>query len=89
MSFCDRHKHQFDGSHNMCLGCHAELAPQGDQGRHVHEPVKQGLCVSCHDPHASENKYQLVKSAPDLCLSCHKEMAKTLAVKSLAVGRPK
>jgi predicted CXXCH cytochrome family protein len=30
-------------------------------------------CTACHSPHASDHKYQLKQSAPDLCLTCHQE----------------
>jgi predicted CXXCH cytochrome family protein len=28
-------------------------------------------CTTCHDPHASDTRYQLHDAAPDLCFSCH------------------
>jgi len=40
----------------------------------VHPPAVRD-CLTCHDPHASENKNQLLKPTSegkrDLCLSCH------------------
>lgn len=66
----------------LCLNCHAELLPKGDQERHVHAPAKDN-CTACHDPHASDSKYQLKQATPELCLSCHTDLQKQ--IKSSAV----
>lgn len=58
----------------LCLQCHADKDPALAKSR-VHPPVAEN-CLSCHSPHASENKNQLLKAtsgdgAANLCLSCH------------------
>jgi predicted CXXCH cytochrome family protein len=37
-------------------------APQVGKGKYVHEPLKEGKCLDCHNPHSSDNK-SLVKTA--------------------------
>ena len=74
-----------DAPDRLCVGCHKELIPKGDQARHIHAPAKDN-CTGCHDPHASDHRYQLREATPQLCLSCHKELAKTLASSHIVHG---
>jgi predicted CXXCH cytochrome family protein len=60
---------------SLCLTCHAEKNAAEIKGT-VHPPAVRD-CVKCHDPHASENKNQLLKATSggekeNLCLSCHR-----------------
>jgi len=61
----------------LCLTCHSEKNAATLKGT-VHSPAVRD-CLKCHEPHASENKNQLLKStvgasqADNLCLSCHKQ----------------
>jgi predicted CXXCH cytochrome family protein len=41
--------------------------------------VVEGNCVKCHDPHASNNKANLLQAGNALCASCHKAMTDALA----------
>jgi predicted CXXCH cytochrome family protein len=59
----------------LCLTCHADKNAADIKGT-VHPPAVRD-CVKCHDPHSSENKFQLLKATSggekdNLCLSCHK-----------------
>jgi predicted CXXCH cytochrome family protein len=59
----------------LCLNCHADKNAAGMKGT-VHAPAAND-CLKCHDPHSSDNKYQLLLSTSgrgkgNLCLSCHK-----------------
>jgi predicted CXXCH cytochrome family protein len=36
----------------------------------MHKPMDDG-CTSCHDPHASDARYQLEQEVPGLCFQCH------------------
>ena len=59
----------------LCLTCHADKNAADIKGT-VHSPAVRD-CVKCHDPHASDNKNQLLKASAgdektNLCLSCHK-----------------
>ena len=60
----------------LCTTCHANKKAADIKGK-VHPPAVRD-CVKCHDPHTSDNKYQLLKAEAgnskdtNLCLSCHK-----------------
>jgi predicted CXXCH cytochrome family protein len=66
--------------YRLCLTCHAEKDATQIKGR-VHEPAVRD-CLTCHDPHASENKNQLRKAITgaskddNLCLTCHAQGTK-------------
>jgi predicted CXXCH cytochrome family protein len=58
----------------LCLSCHSDKNAAEAKGT-VHSPAVRD-CVKCHDPHASDNKNQLLKATSgdakeNLCLSCH------------------
>jgi len=62
-------------SHALCYTCHADKNPDDIKGT-IHPPAARD-CIKCHDPHTSDNKYQLLKpesgdQKENLCLSCHK-----------------
>ncbi|MFZ5947203.1 MAG: cytochrome c3 family protein [Stygiobacter sp.] len=55
---------------NLCNNCHDPI--KSDKVNHV--PFAKGDCVTCHNPHGSEQRFMLMqKSIPQLCFSCHKE----------------
>jgi predicted CXXCH cytochrome family protein len=37
----------------------------------VHQPVSEGDCVSCHDPHAADRPKLVAKPVPAVCYECH------------------
>ncbi|HLI62209.1 MAG TPA: cytochrome c3 family protein, partial [Terriglobales bacterium] len=43
----------------LCLTCHADFDAANLKGT-VHPPAVRD-CLKCHDPHESDNKYQLLK----------------------------
>lgn len=51
----------------LCNQCHP---PRGTM-KHVHAPVKGGMCTSCHNPHDSNHPKLLVQPAGELCATCH------------------
>jgi len=58
----------------LCVSCHADMNAATINGR-VHPPAVRD-CLKCHSPHASDNKYQLLKptsgdKGQNLCLECH------------------
>lgn len=61
---------------SLCLSCHDDI--KGGPGKSkVHAPVTRN-CLTCHDPHSSKYKNQLLKpteggKAENLCLGCHTE----------------
>lgn len=52
----------------LCYGCHED---QMVWGPNVHGPVAVGQCLFCHNPHRTQNKYQLEAPVPDICYLCH------------------
>jgi predicted CXXCH cytochrome family protein len=59
---------------SLCFTCHADKNPADIKGR-IHPPAVRD-CLTCHDPHASDYKDQLLKptsgdKAENLCLECH------------------
>ncbi len=60
----------------LCLTCHADKDASQIKG-HVHKPAIRN-CLTCHDPHESDNKNQLLKPTSgdkneNLCLTCHNQ----------------
>ena len=61
----------------LCITCHADKNAADLKGT-VHPPAVRD-CLKCHSPHASDNKYQLLKpasgttKADNLCLTCHSQ----------------
>lgn len=58
-----------NGKAGLCHECHERK----DTRKHVHPPVAAGDCTDCHDPHQSENKYQLKGDGGALCYMCHEK----------------
>ena len=51
----------------LCYGCH----DKGVFGKKtVHAALQMG-CLSCHNPHSSDNEKLLTAPMPDLCFTCH------------------
>jgi predicted CXXCH cytochrome family protein len=50
-----------------CISCHENI----EFKEFVHWPLMYGECTSCHNPHGSEYKFQLVSEGSDLCFQCH------------------
>jgi predicted CXXCH cytochrome family protein len=60
--------------YKVCLTCHSEKDATQIKG-HVHPPAARD-CLTCHDPHTSDFKNQLLKATSgekkdNLCLTCH------------------
>ena len=58
----------------LCVTCHADKKAADIKGT-VHPPAVRD-CLKCHDPHTSDNKFQLLKATSgdkkdNLCLACH------------------
>src|SRR5579864_3173584 len=58
----------------LCFTCHADKNSANIKGT-VHNPAVRD-CMKCHDPHTSDNQFQLLKpmagsEKENLCLSCH------------------
>ena len=62
--------------YKLCLTCHGDKDSTQIKG-HVHQPAVRD-CLTCHNPHSSDNKNQLLKATSgdkkeNLCLSCHNQ----------------
>jgi len=60
--------------YSLCLICHADKNAAEIKGT-VHKPAVRD-CAKCHDPHSSDNRFQLLKPTSgdqkeNLCLECH------------------
>jgi predicted CXXCH cytochrome family protein len=42
----------------------------------VHQPVREGECLACHDPHASDQPGLLNARSAETCFSCHSGLPK-------------
>jgi len=51
---------------DLCAMCH-----KARKGSVLHGPYKNGQCLTCHDPHASDFKAQTRAPGNSLCLECH------------------
>lgn len=58
-----------NGKAGLCGECHERK----DTRKHVHPPVAAGDCTGCHDPHQSDNKFQLKEADAALCYQCHEK----------------
>lgn len=62
--------------YKLCLTCHGDKDATQIKGA-VHKPAVRD-CLTCHSPHTSDNKFQLLKATSgdkkdNLCLTCHNE----------------
>jgi len=60
-----------DARFKLCLTCHADFQDKMKKP-FIHTPIKQGGCVACHSPHASNYPKQLQADTSAICLTCHK-----------------
>jgi predicted CXXCH cytochrome family protein len=73
-----------DATGKACLQCHVD-AQDFKKQKHVHEPVKNGQCTSCHSPHASDHGALLNVEQEQLCLECHDDILPEKAVSKHSV----
>lgn len=55
----------------LCLECHSKKVDELTKKATVHQPVKDGKCTWCHNPHASKHPGLLAYTGGDLCYNCH------------------
>lgn len=52
---------------DLCYQCHEPK----NKKKTIHAPVMAGDCITCHDPHQSQNKGMLKQAGARLCFQCH------------------
>lgn len=55
----------------LCIECHTQKVEGFTKKAAVHQPVVEGKCTSCHNPHASKHAGLLSNIGTNLCYSCH------------------
>ncbi len=61
-----------DGKQELCFGCHTNKKQEIADATVPHKALNMAQkCLTCHDPHFSNNPKQLVKQPAELCLGCH------------------
>lgn len=55
----------------ICFSCHLTQKEEWYSRKLYHGPFNTGKCAICHNPHASDIPFNLIKSTWDLCVSCH------------------
>jgi len=63
-------KYKFEKIKNLsakCYNCHDKFA----QKKYTHAPIQDGECMACHNPHGSNNKFQLAEKGAKVCFNCH------------------
>jgi predicted CXXCH cytochrome family protein len=74
----------------VCFRCHTEQKNDWKAKKYLHGPLNTGKCTICHNPHSSENLFNLFKPTWDLCVSCHsnKTTGKHILVGFIYNGHP-
>lgn len=54
----------------LCLECHSTSGNLFKKAI-IHQPVKEGKCTNCHNPHTSKYANLLGYAESDLCYTCH------------------
>jgi predicted CXXCH cytochrome family protein len=69
-----RDAHQF--TVKQCTACHEMVKPED---KFVHGPVAAGECLTCHDPHGTDEPQLVRVFGSELCEKCHVDMKARLA----------
>ena len=56
-----------DNIAEKCFSCHEKFKTK----KFTHSPVEEGECVSCHNPHGSNYKFQVRSKGGKICFECH------------------
>jgi predicted CXXCH cytochrome family protein len=64
----------------LSAGCHDKIKTQTETALVKHDAMKgDASCAACHNPHYSPQAHLLRARTDEVCATCHKEMAKTIA----------
>ena len=69
----------------LCVNCHDKKL---FEGKVTHAPVAGGMCLFCHNPHASDQPAMLNSEPAKLCLGCHAEVKQKAHATVLPGGHP-
>ncbi|MCF6307580.1 MAG: cytochrome c3 family protein [Flavobacteriaceae bacterium] len=58
----------------LCYSCHEEARDVYLEVKYIHDPVKKGDCMECHEVHSSNDSNLIFAKSPDLCYFCHDEL---------------
>jgi len=67
-----------DGKAELCVACHTDkkaLLSTEKTSRYIHGILTGSGCIACHNPHATQNRFQLSKPINELCTGCHTSLA--------------
>jgi len=65
-----------EGSVEICVTCHVEKQDLLEENDYKTHGIIFGKgCTICHEPHASDEEYMLLKPINELCVSCHNRLA--------------
>ncbi|MBI3754392.1 MAG: cytochrome C [Deltaproteobacteria bacterium] len=65
------HAKDVKDTQSLCYECHAKRVEELTKKAIVHQPVKDGKCTGCHNPHASKHSGLLAYTGSALCYNCH------------------
>ena len=66
----------------LCLTCHGDMDPDFksniENAKVKHQPVEEGSCGTCHNPHASDFGQLLRSDTKQICFDCHQEVGERI-----------
>jgi len=70
----------------LCLGCHQDIDHAGvfnpvtsdSKPGYIHQPVLEGGCMECHQPHGSDFSAMLINEQRAVCMECHEDITQDL-----------
>lgn len=85
-----RSKYTFaDPVGESCLACHEKHKKLWEEKLYHHNPAEAGRCNRCHNPHSSDNEFDLRKPTWELCVGCHADKAEGMHVANISFIRTK
>ncbi|WP_321366753.1 cytochrome c3 family protein [uncultured Desulfuromusa sp.] len=57
---------------DVCSSCHSDTIARQDRSITKHQPIADGECSTCHNPHSSNNPFLMTETSNiNLCGQCH------------------
>jgi predicted CXXCH cytochrome family protein len=70
---------------DLCFTCHTDIQDKL-KGKKLAHPPAQEDCLTCHNPHSSDNAGLLKDKQPDLCGACHTDIGEKIAKSKFTHG---